>query len=56
MAQKIANPENPQQGLFDQTEPSAVLMPKLTAQLATLVEALLVEIAAALANRETGDE
>ena len=56
MTQKIANLENPQPGLFDQTAPSAVLTPKQKAHLATLVEALLIEIAATLANGEPGDE
>ena len=56
MTRTIANSENPQPGLFDQTEPSAVLTPKQEAQLATLVEALLIEIAATLASREAGHE
>ena len=56
MTRTIANVENPQPGLFDQTEPSTVLTPKQEAHLATLVEALLIEIAATLASREAGHE
>ena len=37
-------------------EPSVVLAPAQTAQLAMLVETLLLEIAAALATGEVGDE
>jgi hypothetical protein len=56
MTRNIGNLENPQPGLFDCQEPSIVLTPTQSAQLATLVEALLAEIVAALAKREAGDE
>ena len=48
--------ENPQPGLFDQEEPRVALAPAENARLTTLVEALLLEIAAALATGEAGDE
>ena len=41
MTRNIGNLENPQPGLFDRQEPSIVLTPTQSAQLATLVEALL---------------
>ena len=56
MTQRIANLDNPQPGLFDQDEPSVELTPAQRARLATLVVALLVEIAVALATGEAGDE
>jgi hypothetical protein len=56
MKRKTANLEFPEQGLFDLDEPSVVLAQVQTAQLATLVGALLIEIAAALAAGEEGDE
>ena len=55
MKRKAANLE-PQQGLFDLDEPSVVLVQVKTAQLIMLVEALLIEIAVALAGEEEGDE
>ena len=45
-----------QPDLFEQDEPCVVLSLSQTDQLATLVEALLLEIAAALANGEVGDD
>ena len=48
--------EKPQPGLFDRAEPNVELPPALRAQLATLMEVLLVEIAATLTNREIGDD
>ena len=45
-----------QPDLFEQDEPRIVLALSQTEQLATLVEALLLEIAAALANEEVGDD
>ena len=56
MTRKIRNLEYSQPGLFDQGEPSVVLTPTQESQLATLVEALLLEIAAALATGEAGDD
>jgi hypothetical protein len=45
-----------QPDLFEQDEPCVVLALSQTEQLATLVEALLLEIAAALASGEVGDD
>ena len=56
MMRTIGNPEDPQSQLFDCNEPSIALPPTHRAQLATLVETLLTEIAAALASREAVDE
>jgi hypothetical protein len=56
MKRKTANLEFPEQGLLDLDEPGVVLAQVQTAQLATLVGALLIEIAAALAAGEEGDE
>jgi len=55
MKRRAANLE-PQQGLFDLEEPSVVLAQVKTAQLVMLVEALLIEIAVALAAGEESDE
>ena len=56
MTRRVANLDNPQPGLFDQDEPSVALTPLQRARLATLVMALLLEIAVALATGEAGDE
>ena len=48
--------ENPQPDLFELDEPLAVLAPAQKIQLAALIEALLLEIAAALAGGEVGDD
>jgi hypothetical protein len=56
MTRGIANTEEPQPGLFDRDEPSVALTPAQRAHLATLVAALLIEIAVALATGEAGDE
>jgi hypothetical protein len=48
--------ENPQPSLFDQDEPRVELAPARKVELAMLVEALLLEIATALANAEIGDD
>ena len=56
MTRPTENLENPQPGLFEQEAPRVALEPAQTAQLTTLVEALLLEIAAALATGEAGDE
>ena len=45
-----------QPDLFEQNRPRVVLIPSHKEQLAALVEALLLEIAAALANGEAGDD
>jgi len=55
MKRRAANLK-PQQGLFDLEEQSVVLAQVKTAQLVMLVEALLIEIAVALAAREESDE
>ena len=49
-------PENPGQNLFEQEAPRVTLLATQRAQLATLLEALFAEIAAALATGENGDE
>jgi hypothetical protein len=56
MERQGAKLEDRQLGLFDQEDPGVTLDPLQTAQLATLVEALLIEIAKALATGEAGDE
>jgi hypothetical protein len=56
MTRRAAAIEDPQPGLFDQDEPSVALTPTQSARLATLVVALLLEIAVALATGEAGDE
>lgn len=50
--------DNPQRSLLEVIEevPRITLPPAQKAQLATLLEALLAEIAAALATGEAGDE
>ena len=49
-------PASPQADLFENDEPHVVPPPALKARLAMLVEALLLEIAAALATGEAGDD
>jgi len=49
-------PASPQPDLFEKDEPHVVPPPALKTRLATLVEALLLEIAAALAIGEVGDD
>ena len=56
MTNRSGKPENAEPGLFDSLEPSITLKPSQSAQLETLVEALLAEIVAALAKREAGNE
>ena len=56
MRRNNRNPEKLQPGLFDQDEPDVVLLPTQQAQLSTLIEALFIEIAAALATGEASDE
>jgi len=48
--------QKPQPGLFDRAEPRIELTPALKIQLAKLTDVLFAEIAAALANREVGDD
>jgi hypothetical protein len=48
--------EDPQPDLFDQDEPPAVLAPVQKIHLAALIEALLLEIVAALGVGEAGDD
>jgi hypothetical protein len=48
--------ESPQQSLFNEDKPRAVLEPAQKVALAKLVQLLLREIATALANAESGDE
>jgi hypothetical protein len=45
-----------QPDLFEQDEPRILPAPSQKEQLATLVEALLIEIAVALASGEVGDD
>ena len=56
MTKHIANLGNAQPGLFDQEEPRVALALAQKIRLMTLVEALLTEIAAALAIGEAGNE
>jgi len=49
-------PASPQADLFENNEPHVVPPPALKTRLATLVEALLLEIAASLATGEAGDD
>jgi hypothetical protein len=45
-----------QPGLFDQGHPGVELSPTRREELAALIEALMIEIAAALATGEAGDD
>jgi hypothetical protein len=56
MAVKITDLNTRQLGLFDRGEPSVALTPPHEMRLAMLVEALLLEIAAALALEGAGDD
>ena len=56
MTPKIAKSENLQPGLFDQEEAHVGLRPAQKARLTTLVEALLIEIAASIATAEARNE
>jgi hypothetical protein len=56
MRRRHADFENRQPGLFDQKKPMIALTATQTPQLAKLVEALLVEIAVAMATGEAGNE
>jgi hypothetical protein len=56
MPQQIETRESRQLGLFEQRHPNVEISPTRTQQLATLIEALMIEIAAALATHEVGDD
>ena len=56
MTVKITDRETRQLGLFDLEEPSVTLTLRHEMRLAMLVEALLLEIAAALALEGAGDD
>ena len=56
MTRKNGALENPQLDLFGQEEPSVALAPPHKMRLAALLEALLLEIAAALALEGGGDD
>jgi len=56
MRDRHADFEDRQPGLFDEERLKIALTPTQTSQLAKLIEALLVEIAAALATGEAGNE
>ena len=56
MPRKTETRENIRLGLFDQGQPDIELSPTRRRQLAALIEALMIEIAAALATGEAGDD
>ena len=56
MPRKTETRENLQLGLLEQGKPDVELAPTTRPQLAALIEALMIEIAAALATQEVGDE
>ena len=56
MPRKTETRESIRLGLFDQGQPDVELSPTMRQQLAALIEALMIEIAAALATREAGDD
>ncbi len=56
MVRKNGESQKPQLELFGREEPSVALAPPHKMQLAALLEALLIEIAAALALEGTGDD
>jgi hypothetical protein len=56
MPRRSETPESTQPGLFEQGQPDVELSPTRRRQLVPLIEALMVEIAAALAIREDGDD
>lgn len=49
-------PQSPEPSLFEQEEPRVVLAPAQMAELAALLEVLLLEIARALASGEIGND
>ena len=56
MPRRTKTPESIQLGLFDQGQPDVELSPTGRRQLAALIEPLMIEIAAALAAGEVGDD
>ena len=56
MPRKTETRENLQLGLLEQGQPDIELSPTTRQQLPALIEALMTEIAMALATREAGDE
>lgn len=56
MPRKTETRESIQLGLFDRGQPDVELSPTTRRQLAALIEALMIEIAATLATREVGDD
>jgi len=56
MPRRSETRESTQLGLFEQGQPDVELSPTRRRQLAPLIEALMIEIAAALATGEVGDD
>lgn len=56
MPRRTKTSESVRLGLFDQGQPDVELSPTRRRQLAALIEAMLIEIAAALATQEAGDD
>jgi hypothetical protein len=56
MPRRTETRESIQMGLFDQGEPGVELPPAMRRQLAALIQALMIEIAAAFATGEAGDD
>jgi len=56
MPRRTETRESMQLGLFEQGQPGVELSPTRRRQLAALIEALMIEIAAALATGEAGDD
>ena len=56
MASEHETRKSLQLGLFEKGQPDVDLSPARRQQLAALIEALMIEIAAALASREDTDE
>ena len=56
MPRKTKTRESIQLGLFEQEQPDVELSPTRRQQLAALIEALMIEIAAVLTTMEVGDD
>ena len=56
MPRRTETRESMQLGLFEQGQPGVELSPTRRQHLAALIEALMIEIAAALATGEAGDD
>jgi hypothetical protein len=56
MPRRTETRENIQLGLFEQGQPGVELSPTRRQELAALIEALMIEIAAAFATGEAGDD